>query len=69
MRLGARGLPVLLRPDGRLELQVPRAGKLPVLRELLADPAVVDLDVREPTLAQLYDWLGAGQRSAAEACA
>ncbi|MEY2170658.1 MULTISPECIES: ABC transporter ATP-binding protein [unclassified Rhodanobacter] len=68
-RLDARGLPAQRRPDGRLELQVPRAGKLPVLRELLADPAVADLDVREPTLAQLYDWLGAGQRSAAEACA
>ncbi|KZC17849.1 MULTISPECIES: ABC transporter ATP-binding protein [unclassified Rhodanobacter] len=70
IRLDARGLPAQLRPDGRLELQVPRAGKLPMLRELLADPAVVDLDVREPTLAQLYDWLGAGQRpAAAEACA
>ena len=69
VRLDARGLPALLRPDGLLELQVPRAGKLPVLRELLADPAVADLDVREPTLAQLYDWLGAGQHSMAEACA
>jgi len=68
-QLDARGLSAQLRPDGRLELQVPRAGKLPVLRELLADPAVVDLDVREPTLAQLYDWLGAGNKSAAEACA
>ena len=59
-RLEMGGLLAQTRPDGRLELQVPRASKLRVLRELLADPAVVDLDVREPTLAQLYDWLGAG---------
>jgi len=59
-RLQGAGLSVQPRADGRLELEVPRASKLRVLRELLADPAIVDLDVREPTLAQLYDWLGAG---------
>jgi len=65
-RLEMGGLLTQTRPDGRLELQVPRASKLRVLRELLADPAVVDLDVREPTLAQLYDWLGAGPPSTTE---
>ena len=65
-RLEMGGLLAQTRPDGRLELQVPRASKLRVLRELLADPAVVDLDVREPTLAQLYDWLGAGPPSTTE---
>jgi Cu-processing system ATP-binding protein len=68
-RLETGGLSAQPRADGRLELQVPRASKLRMLRELLADPAVVDLDVREPTLAQLYDWLGAGDRSAAEVAA
>ncbi|WP_027484403.1 ABC transporter ATP-binding protein [Rhodanobacter sp. OR87] len=62
-RLESGGLSAQPRPDGRLELQVPRAGKLRTLRELLDDPAVVDVDVREPTLAQLYDWLGAGPPS------
>jgi Cu-processing system ATP-binding protein len=66
-RLEISGLSPHARPDGRLELQVPRASKLRVLRELLADPAIVDLDVREPTLAQLYDWLGAGPQPATEA--
>ena len=68
-RLETNGLSPQARPDGRLELQVPRASKLRMLRELLADPAIVDLDVREPTLAQLYDWLGAGPPSAAEVAA
>lgn len=68
-RLETGGLSAQPRPDGRLELQVPRASKLRMLRELLADPAIVDLDVREPTLAQLYDWLGAGPPSTAEATA
>ncbi|MGB3498034.1 ABC transporter ATP-binding protein [Rhodanobacter lindaniclasticus] len=68
-RLETGGLSAQPRPDGRLELQVPRASKLRMLRELLADPAIVDLDVREPTLAQLYDWLGAGPPSNAEAAA
>ena len=68
-RLETNGLSAQARPDGRLELQVPRAGKLRVLRELLADPAIVDLDVREPTLAQLYDWLGAGPQATAEVAA
>ena len=68
-RLETNGLSAQARPDGRLELQVPRASKLRMLRELLADPAIVDLDVREPTLAQLYDWLGAGPKSTAEVAA
>jgi Cu-processing system ATP-binding protein len=68
-RLDTNGLSPQTRPDGRLELQVPRASKLRLLRELLADPAVVDLDVREPTLAQLYDWLGAGPQSTTEVAA
>jgi Cu-processing system ATP-binding protein len=66
-RLAARSLPTQARADGRLELQVPRAGKLNALRELVGDPAVADLDVREPTLTQLYDWLGAGRPDPAEA--
>lgn len=57
-RLAARALRPQPRADGRLEVQLPRAGKLRALRELVADPAIADLDVREPTLAQLYDWLG-----------
>ncbi|EIM02977.1 copper ABC transporter ATP-binding protein [Rhodanobacter thiooxydans] len=68
-RLETGGLSAQPRPDGRLELQVPRASKLHMLRELLADPAIVDLDVREPTLAQLYDWLGAGPQSGAKVAA
>jgi Cu-processing system ATP-binding protein len=66
-QLAARGLAAQSRPDGRLELQVPREAKLRTLRELLANPAIADLDVREPTLAQLYDWLGAGPQPATEA--
>ncbi|HEX6613343.1 MAG TPA: ABC transporter ATP-binding protein [Rhodanobacteraceae bacterium] len=66
-RLAGIGLAAQARPDGRLEVQVPRAEKLHAVRELLADPAVADLDVREPTLAQLYDWLGAVPQAGVEA--
>jgi Cu-processing system ATP-binding protein len=61
-RLSAHGLPVMPCPDGRLELKLPRETKMQLLHHLLADPDVADLEVREPTLAQLYDWLGAGRR-------
>ncbi len=65
-RLANRKLSIQQRPDGRLELELPRAAKLHALRELAGDPAVADLDVREPTLAQLYDWLGATPAHTAE---
>lgn len=44
--------------DGRLHLAVAQADKLALLRLLLANPAVTDVDVRPPSLAQLYDHLG-----------
>jgi Cu-processing system ATP-binding protein len=69
LRLATRGLGVLTRTDGRLELELPRARKLAVLRELLADAAVADLDVRAPSLTQLYDHLGNRAAVAAEALA
>ena len=65
-RLTDRKLAAQARPDGRLELEVPRPEKLRALRALVGDPAVADLDVREPTLAQLYDWLGASPHAKAE---
>ena len=66
-RLDARGLTVRPGSDGSLEFPLPAATKLRTLGELLADPAVLDLEVREPTLAQLYDWLGSTPESLAEA--
>lgn len=66
-RLAQRNQPLQSRPDGRLELELPRATRLRALRELVADPAIADLEVREPTLAQLYDWLGAGAGHTPEA--
>lgn len=58
MRLDARGLTGNCQPDGRLTVDVARAAKLDVLRALLAEPEVADLDVRAPTLAELYQHLG-----------
>lgn len=40
--------------SGRVELQVPVAAKMPVLRLLMADTEVVDLDLEPPTLESLY---------------
>lgn len=52
----------LVQPDGRLHIQLAQDRKMPVLRELAGDPAVENIELREPTLVQLYDWLGAGRR-------
>ncbi|HSH47212.1 MAG TPA: ABC transporter ATP-binding protein [Halomonas sp.] len=40
--------------NGRVELQMPVAAKIPVLRLLMADSEVVDLDMEPPTLESLY---------------
>ncbi|MGA0587654.1 ABC transporter ATP-binding protein [Dyella sp. KRB-257] len=61
-RLSSRDLAFAPRADGRLECEVAPAAKMQALHALLAEPAVLDVDVREPSLAQLYDWLGAGSR-------
>lgn len=51
--------------DGSFFLGVPPARKVEVLRRLLDVPALIDVSVREPTLARLYAALG--QRSIEEA--
>lgn len=65
-RLGAYGLAGSVQPDGRLAVDVARHAKLAVLRGLLADPEVADVDVRAPTLAELYQHLGARPRATEE---
>jgi Cu-processing system ATP-binding protein len=65
-RLAARGLAVQAGPCGLLEFPLAAAAKLPTLGELAHDPDVVDLEVREPSLAQLYDWLGSSSAFASE---
>lgn len=57
-RLDACGLAGTVQPDGQLAVAVARTAKLGVLRELLADPEVADLEVRAPTLTELYQHLG-----------
>ena len=43
-----------------IEFDVPLADKMDVLKKLTAMPDVVDVDLREPTLARLYQHVGAG---------
>lgn len=50
-----------LRSDGRLEVQVDDANKVSLLRDLLGQALIDDLEIKEPTLARLYEWLGAGR--------
>ena len=68
-RLDALAPGAFARTDGQLEVELPRERKMPVLRELAGDPAVANIELREPGLAQLYDWLGAGRRTAPEEAA
>jgi Cu-processing system ATP-binding protein len=65
-RLDALAPGAFARTDGQLQAELPHERKMPVLRELAGDPAVANIDLREPGLAQLYDWLGAGRRTAPE---
>ena len=51
-----------IQPDGRLEIQIPEDGKVDLLRSILGHPIIADVEVSEPTLARLYDWLGANQQ-------
>jgi len=51
-----------LQPNGQLEIQVPEGSKVDVLRSILGHPVIADVEVREPTLARLYDWLGANRQ-------
>ena len=46
--------------DGTLAVTLPGGCKVDALRRLLATQAVVDVELEEPTLARLYDWLGSG---------
>lgn len=59
---------VVVRPAGesRLELAVPVRAKMAVLRRLMADPEVADLDLEPPTLESLYAHFDATIRDRAE---
>ena len=52
--------------EGRLELAVPVRAKMAVLRRLMADPEVADLDLEPPTLESLYAHFDATIRDRAE---
>jgi len=52
---------------GRIELEVPVRAKVAVLRSLMADPEVADLDMEPPTLESLYAHFDATIRDRAEA--
>ncbi|TAL88628.1 MAG: ABC transporter ATP-binding protein [Candidimonas sp.] len=53
-----------LRPDGGLVIQAPEQEKVELLRIILAQSVVADIEVKEPTLGRLYDCLGAAQAEA-----
>ena len=53
--------------DGVISIALPRADKVEALRALLASAAVADLEVDEPTLGRVYDWLGAAHARAGRA--
>lgn len=54
------------RGDGRIEIEVPEHRKVEVLRTALSGAAISDVELKEPTLARLYDWLSADRREPAE---
>lgn len=65
------GLAVTLRRRERhlLEFDVPASDKMMAIRKLMGLPSLVDLEVRKPTLAHLYETIGtdgAGARKASE---
>lgn len=52
--LRPHGVMAKMASAGRVELEVPVGAKMAVLRNLMADPAVEDLDLEPPTLETLY---------------
>ncbi|MGJ7458789.1 ABC transporter ATP-binding protein [Halomonas sp. RA08-2] len=52
--LRGHGVLARLAGAGRVELEVPVRAKMAVLRELVADPEVADLELEPPTLESLY---------------
>jgi Cu-processing system ATP-binding protein len=49
-------------PGGGLDIEVPPARKLEVMRRLVESEALCDITVREPTLARLYAALGTEEK-------
>ncbi|MHB1247309.1 MAG: ABC transporter ATP-binding protein [Sulfuriferula sp.] len=54
------GLPVRLRPGAAdvVEVDVPLGNKMEMLRRLIGMQAVEDVDIKQPTLARLYEMVG-----------
>ena len=50
--------------DGSVSIAMPAANKVERMQQLLATRSVADIELEEPTLARLYDWLAAGSTPA-----
>lgn len=59
--LQSRGVGFTKGRDGGFEIEVPADRKLALVRDLVAHPAVIDLGIREASLARLYGYLGSVQ--------
>jgi hypothetical protein len=64
-RLAAAELEHRSEPDGLISIAVTRDRKVDLIRDLVASTAIADLEVEEPTLGRIYDWLGAGRQQPA----
>lgn len=60
-RLAAAQLQPRSEPDGLISIPMTHERKIELIRDLVASPSVVDLEVEEPDLGRLYEWLGAGR--------
>lgn len=58
--LQTRGLVHSVRHDGQFEIEVAEDDKIELLRYLVTNPAIDDIEVKEASLARLYTFLGAG---------
>ena len=63
--LAALALPLKHRGNGVLEIEVPAARKMVVMRRLIETGSLCDISLREPTLARLYAALGDGAKERA----
>lgn len=65
-RLAAADLDHSSEPDGQISIAMTRSRKVELIRELVSSQSIADLEVEEPTLGRIYEWLGAGRRSGTE---
>lgn len=64
-RLAAAAIDHCDEADGQISIPMAAHRKLDLIGDLIASQSLADIEVEEPTLGRIYEWLGAGRRQSA----